>query len=280
MKFNRKNFKSQQFFGLSLGGGKGTKTCLSLLEYFPSENKLFLSELFLNIRQNQSSSADSQLVELINKNKKNLKMVGVDVPLTLPACTNCRLKCPGHESCEVPQVKWMWNRYIKKGKSKKRPNKIFTPYTERCIEQYIQGEIDVDLASDHAMGANRAPLAARGRYLEKRLQKIKLKEVNARVSFYRLAKELGLRKSMQKGYRQLAKGDEARLRFLEKLSALDICFFYHRDFQAMVKDLNAFESFLVAFTGFLSQQGLCEKMPKTFPAKKEWVLFPAEKALN
>ena len=78
----------------------------------------------------------------------------------------CRLKCPGHEKCKEPEIKWMWSRHRKLDKVK-RPNKIFTPYTERCSEQYILSEIDADIFPDHALGSNRAPLAARAIYLKR-----------------------------------------------------------------------------------------------------------------
>jgi len=276
MNSKKSHYKSYQYYGISLGGGKGDKTCLSILEYFPDEDKLFLSDLFPNIKQKQNHSSDSQLLDLIEQHKKNLKLVGVDTPLTLPPCTNCRLKCPGHEKCSVPEVRWMWARYLRKSKGmdKKRPNRMFTPYTERCTEQYLQDQIDTELATDHVLGANRAPLTMRSRYIKKRLQKVKLKEVQTRIAFFRLGKELGLRKTLRKGYRQMVKGEEARLLFLEKMSDNDLCFFYHRDFQAMVKDLNAFDSFLTALACFLDDLGACEKMPKGFPSKSDWPLFP------
>lgn len=282
MKLDPGLYKSYQFFGISLGGGKGAKTSLSLLEYFPSEKKLFLSDLFINIKSSEQFSADSELIDLIESHRRSLKMIGIDVPLSLPPCVQCRLRCPGHEDCDVSEVQWMRHRFMKmgRGRDKKRPNRMFTPYTERCIEQYIQSEIGVDLASDHALGANKGPLALRGRYLKKRLPKALLKEVNTRVSFFRLAKSLGLRKSLQKNYRQLVKGDEARLQFLESLSEKDLCFFYHRDFQAMLKDLNAFESFLSAFLCFLSYKKKCEPLPKGLPLKKDWVLIPKENWLS
>ena len=150
------NFPFVRFAGISLGGGKGRKTSLALIDYFPGENKLFLSELFHGLEETPKKSADTTLIEKLESHKENLKVVALDAPLKLPKCLRCRLTCPGHEKCSEPEIKWMWQRHKKRDKSK-RPNKIFTPYTERCIEQHILSEVHGDLATDHAFGANRAP---------------------------------------------------------------------------------------------------------------------------
>ena len=253
-----RGFKVIKYAGLTLGGGKGRKTCLSILEYYVKEKKLFLSELHENIQETAKVSADTLIIKILEQNKKNLKLVALDAPLMMPKCIRCRLKCPGHEKCQEPEIRWMWKQHKKRAPSK-RPNKIFTPYTERCVEQYVASEFHQDLASDHALGSNRAPLAARAQYLKRRIPKAKVIEVMPRVSVW---------------HKQLNWGPEIRQQYLDQWSEEGLSFIYHRDFKLMVKDAFAFESFICAYTAFLSDRGRCLKRPKNFPKAESWVAIP------
>ena len=268
------NFKKIKFAGLTLGGGKGRKTCLSFLEYFVKEKKLFLSELHENIEDDGKLSSDSQIIKLLEAHKKELHTVAIDSPLKLPKCLRCRLKCPGHEKCQEPEIKWMWKRF-KKRAPHKRPNKIFTPYTERCVEQYIASEIHPDLITDHAMGSNRGPLAARSLYLKRRMpKKSKVIEVIPRVSVWKLGQSMGIRKNHLLQYKQMTKGPEIRQKFLDQWSEEGLSFIYHRDFKLMVKDTFAFDSFICAYSAYLNYKGECITRPKSFPKSEAWVAIP------
>lgn len=273
MRAKKKSFDVVKFAGLTLGGGKGRKTSLSILEYYTKEKKLFLSELYQGIEESGRVSADTQLIKKIEKHKENLNLIAVDAPLKVPKCMRCRLTCPGHEKCTEPEIQWMWKWYKKRGK-KKRPNKIFTPYTERCAEQYILSDVDGDIFPDHAFGSNRAPLAMRAMYLNRRMKGTKLIEVLPRLSLWHIGQNIGFRKSRILSYKQFTKGEDIRSDFLELWSEKELSFIYHRDFKLMVKDAFAFESFICAYTGFLKYQGLCESKPKGFPKAEAWVDFP------
>ncbi len=275
MSSKRKNFKVVKFAGLTLGGGKGRKTCLAIIEYFIKEKKLFLTELHDKIEESDKLSADSKIIQILDKHKKELHSIGIDAPLKMPKCIRCRLRCPGHEKCQEPEIRWMWKLHKKK-EPKKRPNKIFTPYTERCVEQYISAEIHQDLASDHALGSNRAPLAARAMYLKRRVHGVPTFEVMPKVSLWRLGQQVGLSKSQLLKYKTLTEGEDIRQRILDKWTEGDLSFIYHRDFKLMVKDAFAFESFICAYTTFLKSKGLCEKKPKGFPNSEPWIVFPKE----
>ncbi len=275
MSSRRKPFKVIKFAGLTLGGGKGRKTCLSVLEYYVKEKKLFLAELHENIEESQKVSADTQIIKILDKLGPSVHSVGVDAPLIVPKCLRCRLKCPGHEKCTEPEIKWMWKNH-KKRSPQKRPNKIFTPYTERCVEQYINSEISSELASDHAFGSNRAPLSARAMYLKRRIPHGKVIEVLPRLSVWRLGQNMGIKKNHLLLYKQLTRGPSVRQKFLDQWSEEGLSFIYHRDFKLMVKDSFAFESFICAYTTFLNYRGLCEKRPKNFPKSEAWIAFPKE----
>src|SRR5690349_9817243 len=96
----RKIPKFHRFIGVSLGGGKTDKTCLSTLEYYPDQKKIFLSRLFDKIRTEGEVSADAQIIRLIRQNPPPVESVTFDVPLQLPKCLICPHKCPGYEECE------------------------------------------------------------------------------------------------------------------------------------------------------------------------------------
>jgi hypothetical protein len=145
-----KQLKHHRFIGISLGGGKTDKTSLSVIEYYPVQRKIFLSRLFDKIKTEAEVSAD------------------LHVPLQLPRCLICTLKCPGYEVCEEPEIQWMWKQYRAQAK-KKSPPRLFTPYTERCVEQFLQTELEEPFHLQHALGANLAPLTARAQYLIRRM---------------------------------------------------------------------------------------------------------------
>src|SRR4051812_5409504 len=71
--------KVHRFIGLALGGGKTDKTCLSVLEYFPSQNKIFLSRLFDRIKTEGEVSADLQIHSLITQCPTPVESVSFDV---------------------------------------------------------------------------------------------------------------------------------------------------------------------------------------------------------
>lgn len=271
----KKPFKVIKFGGLTLGGGKGRKTCLSILEYYVKEKKLFLSELHDGIEESARVSADTHIIKILDKVGPSLHSLGVDAPLIMPKCMRCRLKCPGHEKCTEPEIKWMW-KWHKKREPSKRPNKVFTPYTERCVEQWVGQEFGSELVPDHAFGSNRAPLSARAMYLKRRIPHGKIMEVLPRLSVWQLGRSMGIRKNHLLLYKQLARGPGIRQKFLDQWSEEGLSFIYHRDFKLMVKDSFAFDSFICAYTAFLNYRGMCEKRPKNFPRSEGWIAFPKE----
>lgn len=276
MKNNEKQFEIIKFAGLTLGGGKGRKTALSILEYYVDEEKLFLAELDDTIEEKAKQSADTQIVKLIEKHRESLHSIGISAPLKAPKCIRCRLPCPGHERCVEPEIRWMWKMHKKRG-TNKNPNKLFTPYTERCVEQYINAEIDPEMIPDHAFGSNRAPMAARAQYLKRRLEGIKIIEVLPRLSVWRIGHNMGFRKSQLPHYKHATKGAVVRQHFLNHWNDQGMSFVYHRDSKLMVKDAFAFESFICAYTAFLQYKGLCEPRPKEFPRGESWISFPQER---
>lgn len=268
-------FKKVRFMGLSLGGGKTHRTHLAVIDYFVDNQKVFLTHLFRDLGESSGKSGDTQLIELIKQNNTNLNSITVDYPLSAPKCMRCRLKCPGVEDCKEEEIQWMWGFYNKLDE-KKRPNKIFTPYTERCADQWLSQEMDIPVANDHALGSNRAPLYMRGQFLKKRLERIRLQEAQLKLTVWRLGRALKISKTPLLFYKHSVDGEHHRQVILDKLVDKEWIFIYSQDLKHMVRDGFVFEAVLAAFTGVLNYQKLCERPPKNFPKGESWLLFPKD----
>lgn len=261
-----------RFVGVSLAGGKSDKACVAVLEYYPEQKKIFLSRLFEKIKSDEKISGDLKIHELIHQNADTLKFIAFDTPWAIPNCMRCQLKCPGFESCREPHIEWMW-RHQEDRLKKKRPKKLFTPYTQRCVELYLATEIEEPFHLHHAMGANSAPLLARAAFIQRRLHFPTI-EVLPKLTLWRLGETLGLMKSQIKDHRAAFGGDESRAQFLQALNEKNIAFVYHQDAKHMVENNHAFEAFLCGMTAFLKYKGLTEPRPKGFPKEEDWIEFP------
>lgn len=272
------NIDRLAFTGIALGGGKSDKTCIAHLEYFTGQKKIFLSEIQDKLKSEGDISADFLLHEaLVNKNqavKHGLQYVAYNVPLTLPKCMTCKLQCPGYESCDEDEVEWMWSHY-RQLESRNEAKKLFTPYTERCVEQYLATELEEVFHVQQALGANSAPLTARAQFLNRRLN-MKTIEVHPRLSLWRIGRALHVQKSYLRFHKHQMGGDEARQVFLRELIKRAGVFIYEQDVRLMVTNANAFDAFLCALTAVLKYKGQCEERPKNFPKSEGWIEIPKE----
>ena len=264
--------KKKVFLGLSISGGKTDKTCFSVIEYFPDQNKIFLSQLVDKIKTDKETSSDLKLHQLILPYEKSATSLSMNVPLTWPKCIRCRLKCPGYEACKEKEIQWMWKKFRKNIK-KNKLKKLFTPYTERCVEQYLASEIEEVFHLPHALGANVAPLTARAFFIKKRL-KLKFLEVYPKLNLWRIGRALGIQKSYLRAHKHAVSGLDARKAILDNLVDMDVAFIYVQDFQTMVRDSHAFDAFICALTGVLKYRNQCEKKPKDFPSSEGWIEIP------
>lgn len=268
-----KNFSVEKYIGVSLSGPKKSNTSLAIIESYVKEKKVFLSHLIVEVGEDLKNSSDTRLIHLLKENSSHLKGIAVDAPLMAPKCMRCSLKCPGIENCTEEEIVWL-KKWRKKREPKKRPNKWFSPYLERCVENYLSTELETEFNPDHAWGSNKAPLYARAHFLRRRFHSVLWKEVNPKLSLWRLGKAMHVRESDLKGYRHPITGEESRALFLDELIKSDKIFIYNQDLKKMIRDAYAFESFINAFTLYLDSQGLVEKKPKGFPKSEAWILFP------
>jgi predicted nuclease with RNAse H fold len=268
-------FQLIRFAGVALGGGKTDKTAVAVLEFYPDQKRVFLRSLRERVSSKGEMTADHALLEVLTNDEKDLSTIAFDAPLQLPVCMRCDEKCPPLDTCKHPTVKWMQEMHKKRAKHK-RPNKMFTPYTERAAEIYIANELEEAFHPSHALGANAAPLTARALYLAKRL-KTPLIEVYPKLSLWRIGTALGIQKSYLRHHKHAVDSDEARLHILKALIDKEIAFIYQQDLRSMVENNVAFEAFIGAITAFLKFRGQTEKRPVNFPKDEIWIDFPREK---
>jgi len=269
----RQGLKVHHFAGLSLAGGKTDKTCLAMVEYYPDQKKIFLSRLFERIRSDGEVSADMQLHRLLAQAPGKLDLVAFDVPLSLPKCVECSLSCPGYEACTEPEIEWMWAQQ-RKLNEKRKPKKIFTPYTQRAVELYLTNELEEVFHLPHALGSNVAPLTARARFVSRRLD-VPAIEVFPKLSIWRIGKALQVARSHLMFHKQASDSDDSRRAFLTRLVERNMAFLYEQDIRAMIENNQAFEAFISALTAVLRFSGQCEPRPKDFPAREAWIAIPS-----
>lgn len=217
-------------------------------------------------------SQDKFLLDILNAKDKNLKFIAIDSPLELPHCLTH--KCGGVEKCRAPTTKWHWTHY-RRAKKKKKNLKLFTPYTERCVERYINYELEEFFEIPEALGANKAPLTVRSIYLKTKIKK-KLIEVFPKLSVWRIGSVFKLSKTDLRNYRHSVYGKDCRTMILQTLIEKDMLFIYDQDLHKLIDNPNAFDSMICALTAFMKYQGLTEKPPKNFPVQEGWIEFPKQ----
>ncbi len=268
---------AHRFVGVSLSGGKNDRTAVAVLEFFQKGSKgpgqLFLSHLYDHVRAEDEATADTVLLELLNHVHGNSELIGVDAPLTRPLCSPCAEPCDAFERCTRPHVQWMISLY-KSRREKKNTLRIFSPYTERAVEQYFNAQFEPDIHIQACLGSNLAPLTARMGYLRPRI-KSSLVEVLVRVSVLRLGLRLRLSRKHLLSYRNSLGGEESRAFILRALSDRKLIFLYEQDIQKMIEHPASFEALFCALTAKLWWSGECELPPQGFPRGEGWVAVPA-----
>ncbi|MGE0617040.1 MAG: hypothetical protein AB7P04_15525 [Bacteriovoracia bacterium] len=175
-------------------------------------------------------------------------------------------------------IKWM--RDTMKRVPRRNSAREFTAYTQRPIELWVRHHVFPELAEkshfeiDESFGGNKAPLAARMHFLKRHLRNVNLLEVWPKLTVAMIAERLDLPARFVTSYRDLEKGAHSRLEILEPLIEHFGVFVYEKDVKTMAQNLSAFDAFVCAFTGLLSDLEECEKPPKGFPIASGWVQYP------
>jgi len=265
-----------RFMGISLGGGKSDRTVLTIIDYYLLHKKLVVSRVIDHLSTEGEISSDHKLFETIQEYKNHLKLIAFDVPLSLPKCFRCELNCPGYEVCDEEEIIWMWKQHRQNLKNNKN-QRLFTPYTRRCVEEYWSKELVGAWSLSDAMGSNQAPLLARARFITRRMRpqwKSKIIEVLPRLSLLRWSSKQKLLKHVVNGSRSSVEGIESREYVLKKLTEdLDL-FIYEQDKALILDSLVAFDSLWSALSAFWKFQKKCEIRPKSFPKHEGWIDVP------
>lgn len=199
----------------------------------------------------------------------------MDVPLSLPKCMRCQLKCPGYEKCKESEIRWMW-KFFKRRKLDNKNQRLFSPYTERCIENYLIDQIEKSFHLPQALGSNAAPLTVRALFLQRRLKKVKFIETHPLLSISRMDQLLSMSWDKIKLYRNLIEGEKIRKEILHVLNERKFIFIYEQDLSIIAKDLSLFDALISAFTAYLKFRSLTELRPKGFPKEAAWIHFPVK----
>jgi len=232
---------------------------------------MFLSKLIDKIKAEEFISADLKIHEILGQYQSEAEALAIDVPLQLPVCLTCALPCPGYEACGEPEIRYIHHLYHQ-NEDKKKPRKLFTPYTQRCVDAYLAhyyGEQE----PHHAMGANLAPLTARARFISRRLG-LPSVEVFPRLSVWTLGNSLKINKSTLRVYRNSIGGEDAREILIRAFADQLGVFFYEQDRRMLIENNHAFEAFICAFTAMLQADGRVEKRPRDLPKSQSWLAIP------
>lgn len=154
-------------------------------------------------------------------------------------------------------------------RGKKKPRKIHTPYTQRCVEAYLSHK-EPYLDVHHALGSNLAPLTARAMFIARRLH-VKSIEVLPKLAVWRLGQKWKVNRTHLKVYRNAVGGNEARETFLKEMNV----FLYEQDKITLIENYHAFDALMCAYVAYLKFIGQADPRPKGLPTREIWIESPA-----
>jgi len=154
-----------RFIGVDLGGGRGKKTALAVLERC-AEGVMVTR---LSPRPKEAPLYDKALLAAIRGHAEGAA-VCVDAPLTLPPCLRCTEPvCPGQEACidaEVVAMRALATVSPEDKRDYRRGKPLITPYTQRATDLYLGKR---GLLARETLGQGMGPLAARAAHLVRAL---------------------------------------------------------------------------------------------------------------
>lgn len=234
---------------------------------------MFLSHLYDQVRPDAEVTSDTVLLQLLNHVHSGAESIGFDAPLSRPICSPCDNPCESFERCKKPHIQWMQDLYLRR-KDDKKNQRMFSPYTERAVEQYFNSIFEPDVHVQACLGSNSGPMAARMAYLKQRLSG-NLVEVFPRLSVLRLGSRFKIPKRHLLGYRQSMGGAQSRTIILNAFVEKRLIFLYDQDIQKLVDNAGAFDALICAITAQLEWIGDCERRPYDFPKAEGWAAVPS-----
>lgn len=157
---SRRPFK--RFLGIDLGGGKGKKTALAVLERRGGG----VTVVDVAPRAGAAPLYDGALIAAMRGAGEDV-VACVDAPLTLPPCLRCHVPvCPGQETCVDPGVLEMRRLdgiHQEPTRDARRGKPALTPYTQRATEVYLHRRRGI--LPRETLGQGMGPLTARAAHL-------------------------------------------------------------------------------------------------------------------
>jgi predicted nuclease with RNAse H fold len=245
-----------RFIGIDLGGGKGKKTALAVLDRI--EDGITVTEL--HPRRNEDPLYDANLIAALRSLGQGA-VICVDAPLSMPPCMRCQVSpCPGQESCVDPEVTVLrsltGNKTTAGGKARK-PS--ITPYTQRATEAYLWHRRGI--LPREALGQGMGPLTARACHLVRALAgEFRLHEDLIEVFPRATLELLGFRDSYKKRV-------DKRIEILARLRDLSFGPGVWRE-ECRQSD-HSFDAVMCAYTGYL-------RWRDAWPAWSEGTALPPE----
>lgn len=258
----------RRFIGLDLGGGKGKKTALAVLDL----NESGVAVTRLAPRPTEPPLYDDALVGTIRELASEAPTaLCIDAPLSLPPCVRCRVPvCPGQEACVDPAVLALralagsgdgaWDRARRRGKPQ------VTPYTQRATELYLHRHLGV--LPRETLGQGMGPLTARAAHVLRLLADTFTVNRNVFEVYPKATLTL------------LHLGDRHKKRVDERLRALtilpDLGFGPGVWREACVQSDHAFDAVISAYTGYRAQRDAWHIPPELAPLAEAdgWIWTP------
>jgi predicted nuclease with RNAse H fold len=154
-----------RFIGVDLGGGKGKKTALAVLE----RGRDGVVVTHISPKAKEAPLYDTALVSALLSRAENA-VVCIDAPLTLPPCLRCTEPvCPGQAACVDAEVLTMLGFAtpdVGAGRDHRRGKPVITPYTQRATDLYLRSR---GIRARETLGQAMGPLAARAAFLVRAL---------------------------------------------------------------------------------------------------------------
>jgi hypothetical protein len=257
----------QRFLGVDLGGGKGKKTALAILE----RRAEGVAVVALLPRTGDIPLYDGPLIDVLRARAEHA-LLCVDAPLTLPPCLRCQVvACPGQEACVDPaviQMRRLGGTPTEPSRDHRRGKPSLTPYTQRPTEIYLQRRRG--LIPRETLGQGMGPLTARAAHLRRALSDLYTLDKNLIEVFPKATLQL---LSLGEPYK---KRPDARLRLLQGLPGLTFGPGVWRE--ECVQSDHAFDAILCAFTGYLYAREGWTQPPEAGvrPGVDGWIWVPPE----
>jgi predicted nuclease with RNAse H fold len=263
---SRRLFK--RFLGVDLGGGKGKKTALAVLE--ASADGVVVRQL--SPRAGAAPLYDTALIEAIRAAGDDT-VVCVDAPLTLPACLRCEVPvCPGQESCVDPAVVEMRRLFgdpDPASRDARRGKPPLTPYTQRATEVYLHRRRGI--LPRETLGQGMGPLTARAAHLLRALaDRFRLHQNLIEVYPRATLELLGFREPYKKRV-------DRRVEILAQLP--DLTFGPGVWREECRKSDHVFDAVICAYTGYLWSRDDWQLPADTEPSllRDGWIWVPPER---